>query len=403
MGSGRALLRNIFINRSDCRDRIIIVISKAVQIISCLVLALVSCVALATTKVSLGVAFNQAGSSTSTSNPTEGYIRKGVELGLAQLGSKENLNPNVFWVDHGESVAQTLEAIEKLNSRKPRIVVGMGNSFQALLSAERLDRSIVLISPVATSDEILRKSDRILLLSNPNSVQAKMLAKEIFSRKSDAQKVLLISLVGCPYCTDMSAAVKKELSLLGVKVSEISIHAARLADSSETLKSVTGFDHIVLPVFEADAARLISALNVKNRTAIFWGADGWGTLARFIKELPCAPDVKVMWLSHYFDEIDNHENVEFVKKFRSKYGISPVDTAAFYFEATLIAGPLLRAGNADKVLRNFRKLRSYSGLTGQVKILDRHVIRGMPLLTLVGGTVKMVKVLVPSEAYATRE
>ncbi|NJL26116.1 MAG: hypothetical protein HC902_13760 [Calothrix sp. SM1_5_4] len=87
----------------------------------------------------LAVAWNETGKSTSTSNPHEKHIQKGVELAMK--------NESIIWVDHGESVQKTIKAIDTINRIDPAIVVGFGNSFQALLASDRLAPSTMLISP----------------------------------------------------------------------------------------------------------------------------------------------------------------------------------------------------------------------------------------------------------------
>lgn len=346
--------------------------------------------AFAISPLKLAITWNENGSSTSTSNPGEGHIRKGAELALREIPARLK---ETAWINNGESVPQSIEAINQINQQKPLIVVGMGNSFQALLAAQRMNAASVLISPVATSDEILAQKANVLLLSNLNSRQAKLLTSEIRNHWKPSQRVLLLELGGCPYCSDMSIAVRQQLKQINIEPVNIKIHNSQIAEASEVLKSQKGFSHIILPVFEADAARLISLLYPENTAAIFWGGDGWGTLARYVQELPFARRLQAMWLSHYHSTISTTENRNFVRKFRLAFSTEPVDTSAFFYEATQVALKLGKETTSKTIIRAFKHLGSYRGLTGEVKIMGQHVNRSMPLMKLTDGYPQMVKMI----------
>lgn len=341
--------------------------------------------------LTLAIALNKTGKSATTSNPQEDHIRKGADLAL------KSKKLTVQWIDHGESVVQTLKAIEEINRQKPRVVVGMGNSFQALLAADRMNHHTVLISPVATADAILEKKSNILLLSNLNSIQSKLLAREIKSRARTEDRILLVELTGCPYCVDMSAATVSELRRQGLEPQILKLDSSQINDLPKSVTIQRDYAHIVLPVFEVDAARLISLLAGNNPKAIFWGGDGWGNLARYIRELPIAKSVRAIWLSHYHWDIETPENKTFVKAFRREYGVNPVDTSAFFFEATQIAQKLIGEPDPRKRMLAFDRIQHYKGLTGNVTIQGDHVIRPMPLIELVAGEPKLVRVVRPEE------
>jgi hypothetical protein len=283
---------------------------------------------------SLQIAVVESGLSASTSNPAEGNLRKGAELALSS-----KIVP--AWIDQGETAKSTLEAIAKINLNNPKILVGMGSSFQALIADKKLNPSILLITPLATSDEILT-SHRILMVSNSNGIQAKLLAKEINMRAGAQDRIFVIDVVGCSYCTNMAKLILGELAKSKVKLTVIPVHETQLNQKVDALDRATGFDHIVLPVLESQAAKLVESLHSNNPNALYWGGDGWGTLARFIRELPYSRTIRAFWLSHYHIGIQTAENKTFVSLFRTRYGVDPIDTSAQYFEATKLAVDILR-------------------------------------------------------------
>jgi len=341
----------------------------------------------------IAIALNESRPSSSTSNPIEKHIRSAVSLALKDSAA---LKPEVTWVNHGESVAHTVQSLKDINKIAPAIVVGLTDSYQALLAANHLNSNIVLISPSATSDEILKSRKPIVLMGNINSVQAKLLVQEIKHRFIEKQKVLLIEVIACPYCVNMSKAVASNLNRTKIPFMVSQIHYSDLEDARRILAPLSGFDHIVLPAHEAESARLIQALFPQNSNAIFWGGDGWGNLARFIRELPFAKRLKAFWLSHYHASIDTPENRHFVSSFSGTYKIEPVDTSAFFYESVRIIFQLRDTSSPAAILKSFKQLNGYRGLTGEIKINGHHVLRPMPLLALVNGEVNLQKMLVPN-------
>lgn len=342
----------------------------------------------------IAVGLMSEGASTSSSNSDEDYIRKGAGLAFRDADAEKR----VEWMSYGESTEQTLKAVEKINRERPLIFIGMGHSFQALLAANRVSPTTVILTPVATSDEILRKKGNVLLLANTNTVQAKMLADEMVRQIKPREKILLIEIAGCPYCVDMAEAVRTELKARDLEPIDAKIHLSQLASPPKSILALADYDHVVLPTLEPESARMIDVLHAANPKATFWGGDGWGTLARYIRQLPYLNTLKVFWLSHYQVDIQTKRNRDFVKRYRQAYKSDPIDTAAFYYEAVEVALKNKPDATAAEVMANFRGLKHYEGLTGPVRVLGDHVERPMPLLTIARGQVKLHKMLTPGKS-----
>ncbi|NJL26117.1 MAG: ABC transporter substrate-binding protein [Calothrix sp. SM1_5_4] len=240
----------------------------------------------------------------------------------------------------------------------------------------------------------MTKKANIVLLSNVNTTQARILSLERANqRKSETEKFLLVELAGCPYCMDMSSALHDALKKERIHPTKVKIHIDTLRDTTDALSNLVGSIISFFPSFEADAARLILALRRHSPNARFWGTDGWGTLARFVKELPGAKTLRASWVSHYHPEIQTAENKEFVARFRSKYGTDPLDTSAMFFEAASIAKSLLskKPTTAKETMTAFSRMGQYRGLTGHVLIKGNRVERDMPFLEMVNGQVRLIK------------
>ena len=344
----------------------------------------------------VAIMVNASGVSTTTSNPLEGYIAKAVGMAAKRVGFSTQ---KLVWIDHGESTKKTLEAIDQINQSPASIAIGMGNSFQAMLAGQMMASNKVLISPVATADEILRSRADVVLLGNTNWTQAQILASELTRRASPESRILVARLKGCVYCVSMATYLERALrrSFKNVEVMDLAQLGAGRSDGA---RQTERFDHIFIPTLEAEAARVLAILWRNNPTATYWGTDGWGSLARYVRELPFAKTLKVFWVTHYHPEVPTAYNRNFVRVYRTTFRSEPVDTSALYYEAaTLVFRHLV---NAASPLGAFKKLRSYEGITGTVTITGRSVRRPMPLMTLVSGNAKLVKMISLRTANATK-
>lgn len=335
----------------------------------------------------VAIMLNATGISTTTSNPLEGYIQKSITLAANHAGIKKD---KLIWIDHGENTKKTLEAIETYNQSPAAIAIGMGNSFQALLAGQMMASNKLLISPVATADEILNSRASVALLGNTSRTQARTLARELKHRARPNARILIARLSGCVYCVSMADHLKQELSaeFLNVKVADL---AQLGAMGGSRGPAYAGFDHIFVPTLEAEAARIIALLWPNNQDATFWGTDGWGSLARYVRELPFSKRLNVLWISHYHPSVPTKANRRFVTAYRAAYRTEPTDTSALYYEAAMLTFKYL--GRSHDPATVFSRVGRYSGITGTVRIKGRHVSRPMPLLTLRTGEPKLVKMV----------
>lgn len=323
----------------------------------------------------VGLLYNSKDDSISTSNGVENHVKKGIELALKDI-SKKKVEINTEWVDVGETAESTLKIAGLLATKNFDFIIGPSSSFQVQILAQLIkDKKLKtkIISPTATSDELL-KFDNVFLISNVNSVQAKLIVKEADIK--DKQTVLVVNIKDCTYCSNLAQFIESELTKAKLTYKSIELFESDLANPIK-YAARKSYDHIFIPALEGQTAEVIRSLWPENASASYWGCDGVGTLGRFITQLPFAKKLKINWLSHYHKDIVHENNEAFVKEYYQKYQIFPIDTSAFNYEAVLFA-------TMNLILdRKYNKF-----VTGEVTVSKNTIIRKMPVLFLSDAEVK---------------
>lgn len=331
----------------------------------------------------MGVALDDDG-------PNSNSINKESEASAGVMTALAGVRPSRFaWFNHGTSALKTLQAIEQINKQKPELLVGMKDSFQSLLFAERLDPASFLITPLASSDEILQKSEKVLMLAMPNSVQAQLLTKEIKSRSKPGDRVLVVEVLADHNSQNLNLSLLKSLREAELPVESFKIHKSEMRNLS-AVQMPESFQHIVLTVAGNEAARLIDSLAGKNSNAKYWGSASWGSDIKEIRGLSMAKDLRAIWLSHYHVAVSTEANAKFLEQYREKYKSDPTDVSAMYFEAAQLA-IALGYSNAKPVADVIREVRVYKGLLGSVRISGKRVRRDIALLELKAGSPQFIK------------
>lgn len=338
----------------------------------------------------IALAYDEGGKAANGSLTKDQSVQNGVILALNGLRSSK-----LSWVNHGKTAEQTLLAIDEINKSKPGLVVGMADSFQAQLGAERLNSSSFLISPTAASDDILAKGANVLLLGNVNSVQAQFMTNEFKARAKTSEKVLVVDVLACPNCQNFSSLIQKSLKEAGYTVDTIQVHVSETRDLSKRT-APSGYQHVIVPAEPAVAVKIIQFVHAKNAGATYWGSDTWGSSAKEIRETSFAKNLKAVWLSHYHPEMPTPANLKFVTDYREKFNTDPNEIAAMYFEGVQLA--LIVSYFTDKPVANILKdVRAYKGLSGTVRINGKTVKRDMALIELHAGVPKLAKMIAKEE------
>lgn len=325
----------------------------------------------------IAIVYNQTSSGTESSNPDFMLTKNTIDWAILKLVDRRKVEIKFF--DSKDTAVGTYQTLKEINSYNPKVVVGFGHSYQAILAKKELKNSIKLISPVATSDEILSNSHNMYLLSNTNSVQAKKILDEI--KKSALQlKIVLVKISDSLYSSNFIERIILELDRNNIKFNVISINQNDLMSSTiltKKLSSLKEHDTIVFPCLEYDSGLFLKVLSKNYNSFNLIGTDGWGTTGSYIKSIDLKHDQKVSWFTNYHYKNLSEGNSKFLKEFRLSFSQNPIDTNAFWFESIRIANLMVTTKSQWK-----DSLKNFESVTKIVKIKDYSVERKMSRLSL---------------------
>ena len=269
--------------------------------------------------------------------------RRGAEIAVSWLNQK-NAHSVCFEFENFEtdnSVANLPRILRNAAAKGFRLFIGLGISDQAMGAKKVLEETgSILISPTASSTELLGAQGRIIVVYPTNQIIGHSLAQHARSR--GIQKILSVYVSRGRYSEDMHRHFSDEFIRGGGALEAISIrpHNSNFFEVVETIKK-NNFAFVFAPLFEVDAARLIAAVARHSENIEYVGTDSWGTYSKVIRRLVKNEKLKAMVPKIYDPDFKSAENQYLVSEFAKVNGSKlPTDLVAFSFDSLLIAHSL---------------------------------------------------------------
>lgn len=299
-------------------------------------------------------------------------IKRGVDLALEDI---KLLKPcvSVEILDIENSAANIPDVIKTAHKKKNiNLFLGLGTSDQALAAIPALkETKTLLITPTASSDDLLKANSRILMLFPRNSYIAEETIKEI--TKKHIEQVGIIYAENNRYSENMAKEFTKLYKNQGGKVVfSIPVRSGHI-DLSSQLETLSKYKntYIFLPLFELDVAKVISYLHSKKLSLAYIGADSWGTysvvIRKVTKEIPYKAIVPVVYSPSQNSEL----NTPFVNKYEKLFQTSPSDLTAFSYEGLRLYQKMLAMCQESQLLNApeecLAKSIPYQGISHVIK------------------------------------
>lgn len=280
-------------------------------------------------------------------------------------------------IDIDNSIANIDGYIRKWANQGIHDFIGLGTSDQAIAAKKALfDTKSVLITPTASARPLLEKPSRTILLFPTNDLIADGLAHEVRTR--GVKKILSVYASNSKYSVDMNSSFKIAFEKRGGMVEEIAIRAGR-SDLSEVIRKIKGSDlhYVFVPLYELDAARVVTEISRNGLNPFFVGTDAWGTYSSVIKRLVKNRKQKAMIPVIYDPMARVPLNRKFVSEYNNVSDKMPTDLAAFSFDAVLVAykinkicGILIDDDKLRHCLHKILPLNTTTGVVGATKGLS---------------------------------
>ena len=293
-----------------------------------------------------------------TSYPYGQEIYRGLEIGKS-LNTKKCFD--LVKIDINNNIANIDGLIRKnVAELGIKFFIGLGTSEQAHAALNAIDvTGSVLVTPTATDDELLARSKNVILLSPPNSELAKKIVQETKGR--GLKKIALIYGGNNVYSESMTDFFEDEAKKAGLEI--IYKAAIRIGRSTKIegldINKIKSADALFLPIFEHDVIKVLGYLHKQNALIKVIGTDSWGSDSKIVSTLPDFVKKHILFsVTSYNPELEAVSGNVFFKTYSKRYGTTPMDIAAFSFEALNLVDQRMEKDSLIK----------FDGTTGKVEV-----------------------------------
>ena len=302
-------------------------------------------------------------------------VKNGLELAFEEINALGGLQFAVNGQDDEADTEKAVNAYNNLMDWGMQIMAGPTTSGSAAsAAAECATDNVFMLTPSASDPAVLEAGANVFQICFSDTNQGKASAQYIFSNKM-ATKVGVFYDSSSPYSAGIFATFKAEAQALGLEIAvEAPFTDATKGDltTQVTKCQQAGCDLVFLPIYTAEAAKVLSVANANGYTPKFFGCDGLDGILN-VKDFDTKLAEGVMLLTPFDATSTDAKTQAFVKAYTEKFGIAPNQFAAdaydvgyAIYEACKASGVTADVSAADicaKMVEWFTS-KSFDGITG---------------------------------------
>ena len=303
-------------------------------------------------------------------------VKYGLELAFSEINALGDLQFEVKVEDDEADAEKAVNAYNTLIDWGMQIMAGPTTSGSAAATAAKcVTDKVFMLSPSASDPAVIATGDNVFQICFSDTNQGKASAQYIKS-KNLATKVGVIYDSSNPYSDGIYTTFKAEAAKQGLTI------AAEAAFTEDTKGDLTtqvtkcqqaGCDLIFLPIYVAEAARVLSAADAANYDTKFFGCDGLDGILN-VKNFDKTLAEGVMLLTPFDATSTDAKTQAFVRNYTEKYKIAPnqfaadaYDVAYAIYDACKKAGitaSTSKAAACEALVQQFKSM-TFDGLTGK--------------------------------------
>ena len=302
-------------------------------------------------------------------------VKNGLELAFAEINALGGLQFAVNGQDDEADTEKAVNAYNNLMDWGMQIMAGPTTSGSAAAAAaECVKDNVFMLTPSASDPAVLEAGANVFQICFSDTNQGKASAQYIFNNKM-ATKVGVIYDSSSPYSAGIFATFKAEAQALGLEIAvEAPFTDATKGDltTQVTKCQQAGCDLVFLPIYTAEAAKVLSVANANGYAPKFFGCDGLDGILN-VKDFDTKLAEGVMLLTPFDATSTDAKTQAFVKAYTEKFGVAPNQFAAdaydvgyAIYEACKASGVTADMSAADicaKMIEWFTS-KSFDGITG---------------------------------------
>ena len=309
-------------------------------------------------------------------------VEYGLKLAMEEINALGGLQFEVMAQDDEADSEKAVNAYNNLMDWGMQIMAGPTTSGSAAAAAaECAADGVFMLTPSASDAAVIEAGDNIFQICFTDPNQGKASAQYI-KNNNLATKVGAIYDSSSPYSAGIYATFKAEAAVLGL---EIAVEAPFTEDTKGDLSNqVTkcqqaGCDLVFLPIYTAEAVRVLSAADSANYETKFFGCDGLDGILS-VENFDTSLAEGVFLLTPFDATAADEKTQNFVKSYTEKFGLAPNQFAADAYDVGYAIYEACKAGNitADMTAAEINTIMvqqitsmTFNGLTGQNMTWDK--------------------------------
>ena len=301
-------------------------------------------------------------------------VANGLKLAFEEINAKGGLQFEIKAEDDEADPEKAVNAYNSLMDWGMQIMAGPVTSGAAGATAQKCaEEKVFMLTPSASDAAVIAAGDNVFQICFTDPNQGMGSARYI-KNNNMATKVGVIYDSSSPYSAGIFATFKAEAEKLGLDI----VVEAPFTESTKgdlttqvTMCQQAGCDLVFLPIYTAEAVKILTLADGANYDAKFFGCDGLDGILD-AKDFDTSLAEGVMLLTPF--DATAEENQEFVTNYTNKFGVAPNQFAADAYDVAYAIYQACVAGNvtADMTAEQINTIMvqqitsmSFDGLTGK--------------------------------------
>ena len=257
-------------------------------------------------------------------------VEYGLKLAFEEINALGDLQFEVNAQDDAADGEKAVNAYNNLMGWGMQIMAGPTTSgAAAAVAAECVNDGVFMLTPSASDASVIAAGDNVfqICFSDPNQGKA---SADYISNNNLATAVGVIYDSSSPYSAGIYDTFKAQAEAIGLNIA--CVEAFTSSSSSDLSTQVTkckeaGCDLIFLPIYTAEAARILTCAANIGYAPKFFGCDGLDGILG-VENFDPALAEGVMLLTPFDATSSDEKTQAFVKNYTEKFGIAPNQFAA---------------------------------------------------------------------------
>jgi branched-chain amino acid transport system substrate-binding protein len=333
---------------------------------------------------------------------------QGVRLALDERNKAGGIKGRTIEVLTEDTASKNSEAgtvVQRLiHSKKVVAVLGEVASSASLAGGRVAQQyGVPMISPSSTNERVTEIGDMIFRVCFVDGFQGYVVAK--FTRDDlKLDKVAILLDQSQAYSKGLAESFTRSFKELGGTIVTEQAYTGGDPDFSAQLQSIkdSGAQAVFVPGYYTDAGNIARQARKLGIKAPLLGGDGWDSVK--LTEIGGAAIEGSYYSNHYSHEDKRPEVVEFVSRYKARFGVEPDGLAALGYDAARVMFDAMDRApsmSGKDLAAAIAATTNFAGVTGTISIdAKRNAQKQAVMLKIAGGKPTYVTSIAPSTTAA---